>query len=143
MKYRLMIDYLKKLPKDDIVCFVDGYDVLYVRDLNEMKTMFLEIRNSINNKIIIAKDHFSLITYPILLFFGKCNTYSINSGTYIGFVSDLLEIINKNHIDNNKDYEEDQVLIMAHCITLTLCKNELVNISDEVLNELFHRDVLF
>ena len=138
-----MIDYLKKLPKDDIVCFVDGYDVLYVRDLNEMKTMFLEIRNSINNKIIIAKDHFSLITYPILLFFGKCNTYSINSGTYIGFVSDLLEIINKNHIDNNKDYEEDQVLIMAHCITLTLCKNELVNISDEVLNELFHRDVLF
>ena len=35
------------------------------------------------------------------------------------------------------------VLAMAHGITLTLCKNELVNISDEVLNELFHRDVLF
>jgi hypothetical protein len=114
MKYRLMIDYLKKLPNDDIVCFVDGYDVLCVRDLNEMKTIFLEIRNNTNNKIIIAKDNF-YFSYISILFFGKCNNYSINSGTYIGYVSDLSEIINKIHESNNKDDEDDQVLMSKYC----------------------------
>jgi len=35
------------------------------------------------------------------------------------------------------------VLAMAHGITLTLGKGKLVDITDEVINELFHRDVLF
>ena len=35
------------------------------------------------------------------------------------------------------------VLAMSHGITLTLCKSKIINITDEVLNELFHRDVLF
>jgi hypothetical protein len=30
MRFRLMTDYLKQLPENDIVCFVDGYDVLCV-----------------------------------------------------------------------------------------------------------------
>jgi ubiquinone biosynthesis protein len=35
------------------------------------------------------------------------------------------------------------VLAMSHGITLTLCKSKIIQITDEVLNELFHRDVLF
>jgi cell division control protein 42 len=34
---------LNKLNKNDIVCFVDGYDVICVRNLNQLKNTFLNI----------------------------------------------------------------------------------------------------
>ena len=33
-KYVKMMEYLKTLPTDDIVCFVDGYDVVCCRNLH-------------------------------------------------------------------------------------------------------------
>lgn len=43
-RFKKMISYLKTLPKNDIVCFVDGYDVICCRNLKEMPNMFLEIK---------------------------------------------------------------------------------------------------
>ena len=34
------------------------------------------------------------------------------------------------------------VLAMAHGVTLTLCKNNIVPLIDEVLNELFHTNIM-
>jgi uncharacterized LabA/DUF88 family protein len=35
-RFTLILDYLKKLNKNDIVCVIDGYDVLCTRNLNEL-----------------------------------------------------------------------------------------------------------
>lgn len=93
-KFKLMIDYLKNLPKDDIVCFVDGFDVICCRDLSELKDEFLKIHRQTHCKIIIGNDIKSDFNNFFAKFtFEKCNNYLINSGLYIGYASDLLEII--------------------------------------------------
>ena len=117
-KFKLMIEYLKKLPKTDIVCFVDGYDVLCVRDLNEMKKIFLEITNKTGCEIIIGINKGETKKYIAEflgnVFFGSYNGYSINSGMYIGYVNDLLKIINGCYQINNKDDADDQVLMIQY-----------------------------
>jgi len=117
-RFKLIIDYLKKLPKDDIVCFIDGYDVLCVRDLNEMKKIFLEKRNKTGCEIIIGINDFNnnyIYNLAAYIYFGKCNNSYINAGAYIGYVNDLLKIINEIHKMNSKDDADDQILITEYC----------------------------
>ena len=42
-----MLNFLDNI---DLVCFVDGYDVVCVRDLNELKDEFLKIQKETNCK---------------------------------------------------------------------------------------------
>ena len=50
-KYKQMVEYLNQLPKTDIVCFVDGYDVVCCRNLNELPRAFLKIKKNIIAKL--------------------------------------------------------------------------------------------
>jgi hypothetical protein len=115
-RLKLMLEYLSKLPKNDIVCFVDGYDVLCLRNLNELSKTFIELKNKYNCKIIIGHDKQNYyLNYLTFFYFGRCNNLSINAGTYIGFVFDLINIINnmlKTNSDNNAD---DQILLTKYC----------------------------
>ena len=54
-KLKLMLEYLNKLNKNDIVCFVDGYDVICVRNLNQLKNTFLNIKTREKCNIIIVR----------------------------------------------------------------------------------------
>lgn len=117
MKFNLMINYLKKLPENDIVCFVDGYDVLCVRNLQELKSEFIRLKNKHNCKIIVGEDkyQFEFYTYFATILFGKCNNKHINSGTYIGHAKDILDIlqqINNEHMEDNAD---DQKILIEYC----------------------------
>lgn len=116
-KFALMVDYLKKLPPNDIVCFVDGYDVLCVRDLNEMKREFIKKSKEKKCKIIVAQDkhtnYFFDFIHPYL--FGTCKNLYLNSGTYIGYVSDLLKILNKIYKKNPDKEKDDQKLLTDYC----------------------------
>ena len=132
-KFKLMIDYLKFLPKDDIVCFVDGFDVICCRDLSELKNEFLKIHKETNCKVIIGYDIKSgFFNFFSKIVFGKCNNYLINSGLYIGYVNDLLEII-FNVFNLFKDETvSDQVALTQYC--------NMSNINDfyiDFKNELF------
>lgn len=115
-KFKLMIDYLQNLPKDDIVCFVDGYDVICCRDLSELKDEFLKINKNTNCKIIIGYDVKSgFFNFFSKIVFGECNNYLINSGLYIGYANDLLEII-LNVFSLYKDKTvSDQVALTQYC----------------------------
>jgi hypothetical protein len=110
-KYNLMRQELLKLPKDDIVCFVDGYDVLCVRDLNDMIDSFIEIKNREKCKIIAGYDNVFnkfIKLYTRLYFTKSINKTVINSGTYIGYVEDLLNMLNSMDKNNLLD---DQILL--------------------------------
>ena len=43
-RFKLVIEYLKKLNKNDIVCFIDGYDVISSRNFKDLKNIFLQLR---------------------------------------------------------------------------------------------------
>jgi hypothetical protein len=117
-KYVKMMEYLKNLPTDDIVCFVDGYDIICCRNLNELVDEFKEIKERTGCKIVVGndKDKTSIIeNYLILFYFGKCKNKQINSGTYIGYVKDVLEIIEKIYELNPKNDADDQILMIQYC----------------------------
>ena len=42
MKYDLMIKYLKTLNDDDIVCFIDAYDVLPTKNIVKLEKKFVK-----------------------------------------------------------------------------------------------------
>ena len=114
-KYVKMIEYLKNLPTDDIVCFVDGYDVVCCRNLNELVDEFKEIKERTGCKIVVGHDKTSIIASLAILMFGTCNNNKINSGTYIGYVKDILEVIQQIYELNPKNDADDQVLMTQYC----------------------------
>jgi hypothetical protein len=115
-KYVKMMEYLKTLPTDDIVCFVDGYDVVCCRDLNELVYDFKEIKERTGCKIVVGHEKKTIIAnYIASIYFGKCKNQEINTGTYIGYVKDILEIIEKIYELNPKNDADDQVLMIQYC----------------------------
>jgi hypothetical protein len=138
-RFKLMIDYLKKLPPNDIVCFVDGYDVLCVRDLNELSSEFIKIKNKTNCKIIVAKDTMtnSVFSYIGALIFDQCKNTNINAGTYIGYASELLNIVETIYQNNPDNSNDDQILLTQYCKN-----NENIFHIDEK-NELFFTQLTF
>ena len=53
----LMKKLLLSYNKTDIICFIDGYDVLCVRDLNDLNLEFIKIKNREKCKIIVGYDY--------------------------------------------------------------------------------------
>lgn len=144
-KFKLMIEYLETLNDNDIVCFIDGYDVICTRNLNELKTTFLTLYNENKCKIIVGYDNTSHTNFINKLFvktyFGTCNGISLNSGTYIGFVKDLLQIIKQIRSLNDKDNADDQILMTKFCnlndsIFYIDKNNEIFLALDHPLNEI-------
>lgn len=130
-KFNLMKTELNSYKLDDIVCFVDGYDVMCVRDLNLLINEFIKIKQRENCKIIAGFDNVpnkinKIITN--LYFTNNINEIVINSGTYIGYVKDILDILNTLDQDASAD---DQILLNKYN------KNHPGDIFIDINNELF------
>jgi hypothetical protein len=102
-----MIDAIKDIPDTDIVCFVDGYDVLVNSKQDELLKKFLEL----NHNIILSSE---LNCYP-----GKyksqmdklkkftTNYKYINSGGYIGYKNSIYKLLTWSN-NYEKYYGSDQ-----------------------------------
>ena len=66
MKFKKMMDYLKTLPPNDIGCFVDGYDVICLRNLNQLINVFELMIKKHNCKIIAGYDNDSHDKYQLI-----------------------------------------------------------------------------
>ena len=121
-RFRLILNYLEKLNKEDIICIIDGYDVICTRNLKTLKNVFLEMKKKYKCKIIIGYDNlqpndiFGYYNYLWLkYYFSTCNNISLNAGTYIGQVKDLLIILKEIYNLNPNDKADDQVLFTKYC----------------------------
>jgi hypothetical protein len=121
-RYKKVLEYLIKLNSEDIVCFVDGYDVICTRNLSELPNKFMELKRETKCKIIVGEQKiivnnaFSYISELALkYYFGKCKNHSLNAGTYIGNVTDLLELIKGILNINSMNNADDQILITKYC----------------------------
>jgi hypothetical protein len=83
-------EYIKTLPENDIVFFIDGFDSYINQPLHIIKERFL----SFNKNIVLSGDKSSYISY---LLFGTCyDNMNANSGLYSGYnksIQELLEYI--------------------------------------------------
>jgi len=115
---KLVLNFIDKLNDNDIVCFIDGYDVICIRDTNQLIDEFKKIKQREKCKIIVGFEN-QLNIYNWIgskLLFGNCNGNSLNAGTYIGYVNDLKEIINDILKNNHNDNADDQFLMTNYCI---------------------------
>ena len=115
-RFGLMIDYLKSLDPNEIVCFIDAYDVILLRPLDDIVSDFNNVIKLSNKKIIMSQeiidsgysDTFNQV------YFGKCKNNFICAGTYMGKASDILDVLT-NAYKNQKDNNDDQVILTKYC----------------------------
>ena len=114
-KLEKMVSFLRSIDIGDIVCFVDGYDVICTRNLGALVQTFLNIRERERCQIVIAKDGGTIIPSFISdMYFGSCKNNFINTGTYIGFAGDILTTILES-IDMYPTEKDDQRLLTNYC----------------------------
>lgn len=132
-KFKKMFDFICNLKDYDIICFVDAYDVICVQDLNLLIEKFYKIKKRENCKMIIGLDKIYDIYHEIgsKIYFGTCNGYCINSGTYICEVINLKKILDDILKNNKSDNSDDQLLITNYC------NENKFDIYIDIKNELF------
>jgi len=123
-KFELMKECLRSLKRDEIVCFVDGYDVVVLEDAATIEGKFMKAINRDTSKILISKEQYShngfengILSYLQSFVFTKCKSEYINSGTYIGTTSTLLRIF--EGICNEfkcSPKADDQRLLQDYCV---------------------------
>lgn len=112
-KYRLVIKYLNELNENDIVCFMDAYDVLPTKNIINLENQFnLFMKNHKNIKMIIGYDLVDNIFLENMeqKWFGTINNDRLNSGNYIGYVKNIHRILSYI-LDQNPNMEDDQLEI--------------------------------
>jgi len=107
-KFKSMYSYIKTLPDDDVVFFIDGFDSVINQPLEKIKEIFSEF----NSDIILSLDHtndnipFGL-KYLGIKSFGTCkNDLVANSGLYCGYNKDIQKllkyVLNKNYSSDDQ-----------------------------------------
>jgi len=116
-KFHKMINFLKSTNPNDLVCFVDGYDVICSRNLSELPAEFERIHKKTGCKIIVGHENIMNPMNKIFSYFnfGTCNGKYLNAGTYIGYSKDIREIIIKIYELNPRNDADDQILMTRFC----------------------------
>ncbi len=89
-KLHVSEEYAKTLPENDILMFVDGYDVILQAD----EKTILETFYAMNYPFVISVERDLWPHKEMAQLFPKDTSFRyLNSGTYIGYVGNVLEIL--------------------------------------------------
>lgn len=113
-----MKEYLDNISDEEIVMFIDAYDVILLDDPVKLEEKFI---NS-NKKIIIGCESKNRLATLGMFVFDTCKGENVNSGTYIGYNKDLKIMLNKILKENKDPDLDDQKLIIKYC---NINKNEI------------------
>jgi hypothetical protein len=122
-KFQLMREYLKTVPDDEVVCFVDGYDVIVLEGPQEIEQKFRQLVGQDTNRIVISKETIpedfvgNAYVYAMqAAIFQKCKDQFLNTGTYIGTAKTLRKIYSElcSEFDCKAD-KDDQILLQNFC----------------------------
>lgn len=118
-KFRWMLQFLRQLPRDDLVCFVDGYDVICTRDLSELPAEFNALCAQQGGDVVVAHNLYPRPWMHLVhwFYYKRCKGYNLNSGTYIGRVQSVQRIIRRSmHLNRTLHTNSDQQLLTLDCI---------------------------
>jgi hypothetical protein len=123
-KLTLLRDYLRSISPDEIICFIDGYDVIILQPADVIERNFKRlVKEDAKNKILISSETSTQDTLNTVLtglwtnvWSYKCKGSLINAGTYMGYASAILGVLD----DICSTYEcidsaDDQILIQRFC----------------------------
>lgn len=128
-RLKLMLDYLDELQDNEIVCFIDSFDVILLRPLDELETFFKNFSSSTGVKIVVGCDKpntfFKLVYHMI---FYTCNEKPLNAGTYIGYCKDIKNMLNDIWKSSKGPKDDDQVIMGKYCINKSKLHEEMLHI---------------
>ena len=119
-KLELVYNYLKLLKQNEIVLFTDAYDVIILKNKNEILKRFKKFKKPIVFSVNYYNNNIFTYFFSILKY-GTCENHILNSGTYIGY-SKYLMILLKESLKYIKNEESDQRLLMELCRTNKIFK---------------------
>ena len=113
-KLQLLQSFLKDLDDEEIVCFIDSFDVIMLRSLEDLENTFKNFSKDTGSRIIVGYDRAISKIVEIVgrIYFGTSYGYTINSGTYIGYVKDIRNMVNTIYSSPKLD---DQKLLTNYC----------------------------
>lgn len=116
MKFQLMKQYVSTLEDHEIVCFVDSFDVIALRPLEELQEMFIDYSTLTGHRVIVGcdKSPSRIVTEVNKQQFGTCHGISLNSGTYIGYAKNIKHLLQAIYSTPEKD---DQVALTHYVAT--------------------------
>lgn len=126
-KFQLMREYLKAVPDDEVVCFVDGYDVLILERPQVIEEKFKKLVGQDTNRIVVSRETFpedfignAYVTVLVGSVFQRCQNEFLNTGTYIATAKTLRRIYSDlcNAYDCKAD-KDDQILLQQFCLKNT------------------------
>ena len=107
-KFKNMYKYIKTLPENDIIIFIDGFDSKINQPIDVIKKKFLEF-----NSDIILSQHYDT-NYIQKKIFGVCKDNLVaNSGLYMGYNIKIQELLNDTLISNYSS--DDQTSLNTAC----------------------------
>jgi len=123
-KLNLVKDYVSKINDDDVVLFVDGYDVFINDNLETIYERFI----GFDCKILFAGEKNCWPDKTLQPFFEGDTDYKyLNSGVYIGYASYICSLI-ENYIQNSED---DQLFMQKKFIVDKFNASNLYKIDTE------------
>jgi GR25 family glycosyltransferase involved in LPS biosynthesis len=123
-KLKLVKNYVSQIPEQDIVLFVDGYDVFFNDDLQTIVDRF----NGFDCKVLFAGEKNCWPDKSIAPLFGGDTDYKyLNSGVYIGYAGYVCSLI-ENYIQNSED---DQLYLQKKYIVDLFDSKKLYKIDVE------------
>ena len=148
-KYKLVSEYIKNLPLDEIVIFTDAFDVIVLHNKNNcILNRFLEFDSDIVVSVLNMKDPFLQMISDKM--FPRCQNNKINSGLYMGRVHALKQMFEDMcFMFDCKDYKlDDQTMLSILCPTYIkvdeksyifynydILNNDIIYESDKILVE--------
>lgn len=113
----LMMKYLQKQNPNEVVCFVDGFDVILLKPLDELESRFLRLKEKHDFKLAVGLEIplMRIQQWAAQLTFGKCDSVLINAGCYIGYAQDLLDVIQNIYQINPYFNADDQQMLLTYC----------------------------
>ena len=103
--------FLKNLPENDIVCFIDAFDTVIFANEEEIVNKFLKS----GKKLIFSKggNTKGVGTYIQKKLFPPCHDEQLNSGMYIGYVKTIKKVL--TDILKNEGKFDDQTEVSKMC----------------------------
>lgn len=113
----LMMKYLKEQNPTEVVCFIDGFDVILLKPPEELEARFLKLKERQDFKIAVGLEvsFLQIQQFASQLTFGKCQYDLISAGCYIGYSKDLLDVIDSIYQINPSFNADDQQMLLTYC----------------------------
>ena len=132
MKDLEVMEYVKKINKDDLIVFVDGFDSLMLSSQEEILKKF----ESFNCDLLLSVENVGMLSFIHDTVFEKVRGKYINTGLYMGKAGFILSFLEEIYADDSYNKKSNQKSWCSHLFKL-ITEKRFDNIALDVNSDIF------